>query len=106
VKVLLDHCVPRPLLRHLRGIEATTARARGWDALDNGLLIARAESEFDVMITADRNIRYQQNLPARKLALIILPTNYTPTVLALAPKIVAALARIQPGGWIEIELPS
>lgn len=103
MKVLLDHCVPGPLLRHLHGVEAKTARAMGWDRLENGLLVTRAENEFDVMIMADRNIRCQQNLATRKLAFVILPTNYLPTVIRLAPQIRAALADIMPGGWIEIE---
>jgi hypothetical protein len=105
VKVLLDHCVPRPLLKHLQGFDVKTARAMRWDELDNGFLIAQAEAAFDVMITADQNIRYQQTLASRKLALIILPTNYTPTVIALIPQIRAALEVIQPGGWIEIAMP-
>ena len=103
MKVLLDHCTPRPLIRHLPGFDVRTARSVGWAALENGALIAQAEADFDVMITADQNIRYQQRLIERKLGLIILPTNYTPTVIALVPKILAALARIEPGGWIEIE---
>ena len=75
----------------------------GWEALDNGALIAQAEDHFDVLITADQKLRYQQNLATRRLGVIILPTNYTPAVIALAPKIVAALACIQQGGWMEIE---
>ena len=106
MKVLLDHCVPRPLLRHLTAHDVLTARSIGWDDLKNGELVARAEGEFEVMITADQNLRYQQNLQGRRLALLILPTNYTPTVLKMVPSILAALASIQPGEWTEIELPT
>ena len=74
----------------------------GWDTLENGTLLAAAEPHFDVMITWDRNIRYQQNLSGRRIALIVLPTNSLPLVIQLAPKIAAALEGLQPGGWVEI----
>lgn len=76
----------------------------GWDKLENGKLLAAAELQFQVMITSDKNIRYQQNLAGRRIAIILLPTNILPVVLSIAPKVLAALASIQPGGWIEIEL--
>ena len=75
----------------------------GWATLENGDLLAVAETKFEAMITSDQNLRYQQNLAGRRLALIILPTNFLPDVLNLAPKVLAALAAIQPGGWVEIE---
>jgi predicted nuclease of predicted toxin-antitoxin system len=103
VKVLFDHCVPRPLRRHLPGHEIVTARAMGWDALDNGKLLAAAEPHFEVMITSDKNIAYQQNRAGRRIAIIVLPTKSRPLLLPLAPKILKALASIQPGGWMEID---
>ena len=103
MKVLFDHCVPRPLRRHLPGHEVVTARAMGWDKLENGKLLTAAEPHFEVMITSDKNIGYQQNRPGRRMAIIVLPTNSRPLLLPLAPKILAALASIQPGGWIDIE---
>ena len=105
MKVLLDHCVPRPLRRHLPGHSVKTAYQMGWALVKNGDLIRAAEAEFDVMISSDQSLRYQQNLKTRRLALIILPTNHLPTVLELAPKIRAALDRIRPGGHIEISDP-
>jgi hypothetical protein len=77
----------------------------GWDRLENGRLLAAAETHFDVMITSDQNIRYQQNLEARRIAIIVLPTNNLRIVIALVPEISSALATIQPGGWIEIAMP-
>jgi len=103
VKVIFDHSVPRPLRDHLPGHEITTAFLMGWATLENGDLLAAAEAKFDAMITSDKNLRYQQNLTGRRLALIILPTNFLPDVIALASKVLAALAVIQPGSWIEIE---
>jgi hypothetical protein len=104
VKVLFDHCVPRALRRHLPGHEIVTARSMGWDRLENGKLLAAAEPHFEVMITCDKNIAYQQNRAGRRIAIIVLPTNARPVLIPLAPKILAGLASIQPGDWIELEL--
>ena len=103
MKVIFDNSVPRPLRDHLPGHEIATAFAMGWATLENGDLLAAAEARFDVLITSDKNLRYQQNLTSLRLALIILPTNFLPDVVKLAPKVRAALAGIQPGSWIEIE---
>ena len=103
MKIIFDHCVPRPLRQLLPGHEIQTARESGWDKLENGDLILAAEKQFDAMITSDKNLKYQQNLSGRKLAIVILPTNFMPVVLQLAPKIATALAGIRPGDFIEIE---
>ena len=76
----------------------------GWDRLRNGDLIRMAEESFDVVITSDQNLKYQQNLSLRKLSIIVLPTNHLPTVLQLAVKIVLALSDLPPGAFVEIEL--
>ena len=102
MKVLFDVNVPRPLRRHLPGHQAVTSQERNWAELKNGELIAAAETEFDVLLTADQNLKHQQNLAGRKIAIIVLPTNYMPTVLELAPRIRAALDRIKPGDYIEL----
>ena len=102
MKVLLDHCVPRPLRRHLPGHTVKTAYQMGWDLVRNGDLIRAAEAEFDMMISSDQCLRYQQNLKKRRPALIILPTNHSPSVLEIAPRIRAALDRIKPGDYVEI----
>ncbi len=73
--VLFDHSTPAPLASHLTGHSVTEARDRGWDTLSNGELLAEAErAGFDVLLTADRNMRYQQNLSGRKIALVVLST--------------------------------
>src|ERR1700716_3328130 len=67
--VLFDHSVPAPLSPYLTGHTITEARTRGWDTLSNGDLLAEAErARFDVFLTADKNIQYQQNLAGRKIA--------------------------------------
>jgi predicted nuclease of predicted toxin-antitoxin system len=75
MKILFDECVPWPLRKLLAGHECTTATLCGWGGMKNGELIALAESRFDLMITADQNLRYQQNLSGRKLAILELSTN-------------------------------
>jgi hypothetical protein len=58
-----------------------------------------------VLITSDQNLKYQQNLSGRKLAVVVLPSNHLPTVLAMAPAIASALATIKQGDYIELPLP-
>ncbi len=102
MKVLLDACVPRPLRQKLAGHDCKTAREMGWAALKNGDLLRAANAQFDVLITSDQNLKYQQNLGSLRLAIIVLPTNFLPAVLAMAPRILQALDGVQPGQLIEI----
>jgi len=62
VKVLVDECVPLKLVRLLTGHAFSTAQQKGWDGFTNGKLLALAEPEFDLFLTSDRNLQYQQNL--------------------------------------------
>ena len=103
MRVVFDICVPRPLRKHLPGHEIRTAQEMGWDTLQNGDLISAAEPLFDVLITSDQNLKYQQNLAERKLAIVVLPTNYMPDVLRLASKVTQVLSGIRAGDFIEIE---
>jgi len=78
----------------------------GWHQLANGHLIAAAEDGgFDVLITADQSIRYQQNLAGRRLALIVLTTNHWDTIRPNVAEVVAAVEAIQPGSYVTITLP-
>ena len=71
--VLFDHGTPKGLARALPGHTIHTAQAKGWDTLSNGALLnAAEEAAFDVVLTTDRRIRYQQNLTARRIALVVL----------------------------------
>lgn len=75
MKVLFDANVPAKLRNHLPGHEVTRAQSLGWQRLVNGDLLQAAEGAgFDVMVTGDKNLSYQQNLKDRKLALVVLPT--------------------------------
>ena len=105
-RVLFEHCVPKPLRWHLTGFEIRTCYEEGWDALRNGELLAAAEAaRFDVFITADHNVRYQQNLRARQIAVIELPQNRLAILLHLVPAIQHALTHIAPGGYVQIPMP-
>jgi predicted nuclease of predicted toxin-antitoxin system len=105
MKVLLDECTPRILKRRLTGFEVSTVQDVGWAGIKNGELLALAENQFDVFITTDRNLRNQQNLTGRRLAIIELPTNQVPIVAKLAPAIQDALGKLAPGQFVEIPLP-
>ena len=104
MKILLDECTPHVLKRLLTEVEITTVQDLGWTGITNGSLLQLAEERFDVLITSDQNLRYQQNLANRELAVIQLPTNQVPLVVNLAPAVQAALDRIQAGEFIEIPL--
>jgi uncharacterized protein (DUF433 family) len=81
------------------------ARARGWEELSNGDLIEAAEQAgFDVMVTTDKNIRYQQNLTARKIALVVLEHSQWPMVKLAAAKIVTAVIGAEPGSYVEVDV--
>jgi predicted nuclease of predicted toxin-antitoxin system len=104
MKILLDECTPHVLKRLLTGFEITTVQDLGKTGTKNGALLRLAEQHFDVLITSDQNLKYQQNLATRQLAVVQLPTNQVPLVMRLAPKIQEALGRIQAGELIEITL--
>jgi hypothetical protein len=100
--ILLDACVPRPLRRLLPHHSVSTAQEMGWGDLKNGELISRAEQNFEAMITCDQNIRYQQNMSDRKLAILVLPINDWPTIRAHSIEISDKVAALKPGDFVEL----
>lgn len=76
-----------------------------WSGVKNGELLKLAEQQFEVFITTDKNLRHQQNLARVQLAVILLPSNQVPVVIALLPKIEEALKAIQIGDFVEIPMP-
>ena len=105
--VLFDHSTPSPLSSHLPDHTVTEARDRGWDTLSNGELPAEAErAGFDVLLTADKNMRYQQNLRGRRIALVVLSTPRWPVVRLHIGRITAALNAATPGSYIEVDIPA
>jgi predicted nuclease of predicted toxin-antitoxin system len=102
MKVLLDGCVPRTLRRYLKNHEVQAAPQLGWGNLQNGDLIEAAEKEFEVFVTADKNLSYQQNLKGRKLAIVVIPTNNWLQLLAGIDKVAAAVDAAAPGSFVEL----
>jgi hypothetical protein len=104
--ILFDHGTPRGIARFLPGHTVTRARQRGWDRLSNGDLLAEAErAGFDVFLTADKNIRYQQNLAGRRIAVVVLNTPQWPLVRLHTTEIAAAVNAATPGSYVEVQIP-
>ena len=105
MRILLDHGTPVPLRRALASHSVATAHEQGWATLTNGELLAAAEGSFDVFVTTDQNLRYQQNLTGRRLAILVLPTTSWPRLQLHAPAIAAALVALRPGELQEWSFP-
>jgi predicted nuclease of predicted toxin-antitoxin system len=104
VRILFDQGTPAPLRDHLPGHSVETAFEKGWSMLRNGELLAKAEAEFDLLVTTDRNLRHQQNLAGRRLAILVLPTTSWPRLQTFAREIAAAVASLKPGELVEMPL--
>jgi hypothetical protein len=102
MKVLFDHGTPAPLRNSLSGHEISTAFDMGWAQLSNGDLLAAAEKSFDVFITTDQNLRYQQNLAGRRLAILVLPTTSWPEIQKHTAKVAGTVNALMPGDFIEL----
>jgi hypothetical protein len=106
MRVLFDNGVPRAVASALTGHVVEEARARGWDTLRNGELLEAAEAAaFDVFITTDRNLRHQQNLAGRRIAIVVLTKARWRLIRARLPDIAAAVAAVAPGTLVEVEIP-
>ena len=99
MKLLLDECVDRRLAKHLTGLSVRTVAEMGWSGIKNGQLLALAQAEFDVLITVDRNLAFQQHLPKFSVAvlLIVAPSNRLADLVALVPSIITALPTAMKG---------
>jgi hypothetical protein len=105
VKVLFDQGTPAPLRRALIDHSVETAYERGWSVLQNGELIATAEAAgFEVFVTTDKNLKYQQNLTSRALAIVVLLTTSWPRIQACLPKVREAINSAVPGGYVEVSI--
>jgi hypothetical protein len=106
VLILLDNNAPRGLAPALIGHMVAEARERGWSTLKNGeLLDAAEEAGFDVMVTSDKNIKYQQNLAGRKVALVVLTQGRWGLVRRKLAEIAAAVNAASPGSYTEVVIP-
>ena len=104
--ILFDHSTPAPLRYALAGHVVVEAIERGWERLVNGVLLDTAEEEgFEVFVTADKNMRYQQNLTGRKIAVVVLGNAQWPVLRRHVERVVAAVNAATPGGYTEVKIP-
>jgi len=106
MKILFDQGTPAPLRRCLVKHTVETAYEKGWSTLANGDLITTAETEgYDVLITTDQNLRYQQNLADRRIAIVVLLSTSWPRLQQHLDRILTAIDQIKPGQYQEIYIP-
>jgi len=102
LKVLLDEGVPEILRKRLPLFVVRSVQEVGWRGVRNGALLDLMTGQFTVLITTDKNLRFQQNLAKRQISAIALPTNDIPSVLELLPQIEIALQTIAPGEFVQL----
>ena len=91
-----------PLRALLSGHSVSTAYEMGWSQLANGDLLEAAEVDFDALITTDQNLRYQQDLTGRRLAILVLPTTSWPKIRANEAQVIASIDALRPGEIVEL----
>lgn len=109
MRVLLDEQLPRHLVREIRGHEVSTVQRWGWAGLKNGeLLQVAADTGFQVLVTADRNLQFQQNLSRSRIGIILLiaPSNALEDLLPLVPNLLAAIPKTRAGELLRVECSS
>lgn len=95
-----------PLRQFLKHHEVTTAYERGWATLKNGELLDAAERDgFAVLVTTDSNLKYQQNLQSRRIAIVVLGTTSWPRIQGAVAKVVGAVDESAEGGYLEVGIP-
>ncbi len=93
-----------PLRKYLAGHDVVTAFEAGWAELSNGELLAKAEAQFDLLITTDQQLRYQQNLTGRKISILVLPSASRPKLERHGQEIATAVAALPAGGYLKLQL--
>ena len=107
MKILFDQGTPVPIRASLVGHTVRTAAQEKWDTLRNGALLEVAEQAgFDILLTTDKNLRYQQNLGNRRIAIIVLAKQQWPDLRAHVQLVVDAVNTSSRGGYFEVEIPS
>ena len=106
MRILFDQGTPVPLRRHLPEHSVTTAFEQGWSDLANGELLDTAEqSGFELLVTTDSNLQYQQNLTERRIAIIVLRSTSWPRIQKTISAIQVAVDKASVGSYEEIEIP-
>jgi hypothetical protein len=98
---------PRTLARYLIDHHTVTeARARGWEELENGELLSKAEAaRFEVLVTTDKNLSYQQDLSGRKIAIVVLGQGRWSLIKRCVAQVVTTVNAATPGSFTEVEIP-
>jgi predicted nuclease of predicted toxin-antitoxin system len=108
MKILVDECVPKALKRFLEanGHECQTVQEAGWGGKSNGELLNLAEQKFEVFVTLDTNLPYQQNLKGRRIGILVLvsPSNQITEITSLFPACLEALRDVMPGNIVRVVL--
>ena len=105
MRILLDECVPKPLKREFADLNLETVREMGWSGTKNGALLKlMSKSGFSILLTSDRNLKYEQNLQQTGIAVIVMitRTNRLNDLIPLTSKVREALSTIKPGELIEV----
>jgi len=106
VRVLFDQGTPEPLRQVLTRHEVATAYERGWSQLTNGELLDAAEQDgYAVLVTTDSNLRYQQNLERRHIAVVVLSTPSWPRIQRARALVLGAVEHAAPGSYVEVAIP-
>jgi hypothetical protein len=106
LRILFDQGTPVPLAKHLSAHTVSTAYELGWSSIENGQLIARAQADgFDVLVTTDQNLRYQQNLRERSIGILVLTSTSWPRIQTVLPLIKQTLDTFAAGSYVEIDIP-
>jgi hypothetical protein len=104
--VLFDQGTPVLIAKSLLGHSVKTAWQQGWDTLTNGeLLLVAEEAGFDVLLTTDKNLAYQQNLKDRKIAIVVLGRNRWSSLKTILPQIEKAVSGAAPGSYVVVDVP-
>ena len=104
-RVLFDQGVPAPLRKHLINSTVDTVYERGWSTLENGDLINKAEvGLYDIFVTTDKNLKYQQNISTRAIAIVVLPTPSWPVLKNQVDRVVNGISSVSKNSYLEISL--
>jgi hypothetical protein len=107
MRILFDQATPVPIRAYLNSHVVSTASQQGWATLRNGDLLTAAEAAgFDVLLTTDKNLRYQQNLVGRKIAIVVLGRQQWPQLRLHVQRVVDAVNASVLGSYVEIDIPS
>ena len=102
MKILIDENLPRYLKRVLSEYDVQTIQDMGWHGVENGTLLNLAESVFDIFLTADKNLPYQQNLSDRQLSIVVFPSNKLSVVKSIEEQLKAEIRVLKVGDLVEL----